>query len=367
MKIERKSNFELLRIFAMLLIVAHHFAVHSGFSFPADTLPPEKLYIQFIQMGGKIGVDIFVLISGYFMSTKSGFNPSKILKFVGQCFFISVVMYVALLASGIIDFSPIEMIKNVFPLTFNKWWFATCYFVLLILSPFINILIKNLSKKSYIKLLAVMMILWCLYPTFTTRSFYLNEFIWFVCLYFIAGYIRKYADDIHIKKSVSIAAIIILTILTYATAVTFDIIGLQHSIYADNALKFYDIQQLPILLLAFFTFMLFKEINIRHNKVVNTIAAASFGVYLIHDNGLIHEFLWKSLAHNDEYSQTMYIVPHSILVILLVYISCTAIDLLRLKLIEPLYVKLINKLVPKVYSIKNNFENKIHKKEQEHV
>ena len=67
---QRQSNIELLRIFAILIIIAHHLARHSGFSFPGNALTINRLWIQFIWVGGKLGVNIFVLISGWFMSTE---------------------------------------------------------------------------------------------------------------------------------------------------------------------------------------------------------------------------------------------------------------------------------------------------------
>ena len=64
LKINRQSNIELLRIIAMIFIIAHHFAVHGGFNFSTDIITVNSLWIQFIKIGGKIGVNIFVLISG---------------------------------------------------------------------------------------------------------------------------------------------------------------------------------------------------------------------------------------------------------------------------------------------------------------
>ena len=43
MKKERNSNFELLRIFAMLMIVMHHYICHGGFVFD-KALTFTKLY-----------------------------------------------------------------------------------------------------------------------------------------------------------------------------------------------------------------------------------------------------------------------------------------------------------------------------------
>ena len=64
---KRQSNIELLRIVAMLLIIAHHFSLHGGFVFSTASITVNRLWIQFIQIGGEIGINVFVLISGYFL------------------------------------------------------------------------------------------------------------------------------------------------------------------------------------------------------------------------------------------------------------------------------------------------------------
>ena len=60
----RNSSVELLRIISMVMIVFHHFAVHGGFKWDANAVTIPHFWYNFIIMGGKIGVDIFVLISG---------------------------------------------------------------------------------------------------------------------------------------------------------------------------------------------------------------------------------------------------------------------------------------------------------------
>ena len=72
----RQSNFELLRIISIVIIIAHHIAFHGGFEYPTEVVSINKLWIQFLLLGGKIGVDLFILISGYFLisSTKVKIN-----------------------------------------------------------------------------------------------------------------------------------------------------------------------------------------------------------------------------------------------------------------------------------------------------
>ena len=71
-KAPRQSNLELSRILAMYLIVMHHFSVHGGVSIWSGSAPLSfNFYLdQLLSTGGKIGVNLFVLITGYFLAKK---------------------------------------------------------------------------------------------------------------------------------------------------------------------------------------------------------------------------------------------------------------------------------------------------------
>lgn len=96
----RQSNIELLRIVAMLMIIAHHFVVHGGFEFSTDTITANRLWVQFIQMGGKIGVNIFVLISGYFLISTPTVKLEKVLKLWIQIFTYSFLIFIIFVICG---------------------------------------------------------------------------------------------------------------------------------------------------------------------------------------------------------------------------------------------------------------------------
>ena len=64
----RKSGFELLRIVAVVLIVAHHLVCHSGYLLFAEPLSVRRLFYQMCFMPfGKIGIALFLLISLWFL------------------------------------------------------------------------------------------------------------------------------------------------------------------------------------------------------------------------------------------------------------------------------------------------------------
>ena len=71
----RESNIELLRIFSMFFIVLFHFALHGVVKYYGinNTLTEHfnNCFTSFLLYGGKLGVDIFILITGYFMINSS--------------------------------------------------------------------------------------------------------------------------------------------------------------------------------------------------------------------------------------------------------------------------------------------------------
>lgn len=341
MENRRESNIELLRIIAMILIVAHHFSIHGGFEFTTDSISVNRLWIQFIQMGGKIGVNLFVLISGYFLVKLSDMKLSKVVRLGAQLFFYSIVIYGIFVGVGLIDFNIKMFIKYLFPPIFDIWWFASTYFVLYLVFPFINVLLNSLSKKMYQKMLILMTLCWCIVPTFTAQSFGSNTLVWFVYLYCLAGYIRLWKDGAVIKNKVIWGAVVILVALTFLSAIIFDIMGFKYPVFSEYATYFYDMQRLPMVLISVALFIGFKNAKVRYSRLINIISTATFGVYLIHDNEFVRVFLWKVVFRNAEFADSVYLIPYSIMVILAVYICCTAVELIRINLFEKQYMKLV--------------------------
>lgn len=340
----RKSNIELLRIIAMVMIIAHHIAVHSNFVFPTNSISINRLWIQFIQMGGKIGVDIFVLISGYFLITSNSIKTSKVLKLWLQIFTYSAGVFLV-----IILFSPQALgikalVKNVFPITFSKWWFASAYFMLYLISPYINRLLNSFCKKEYQRLLVLLFVSWCVIPTFLSASWQSNSLLWFVFLYALAGYVRLYIDVTSIKSSKCILIAGAIAVLTFLSVITFDILGLKFSFVATHTTFFYGMEKLPILVISLMLFLGFANMKIGYVPFINTISSTCFGIYLLHDNNYVRELLWSTIFQNTNYQQSNFLIPYTLMQIIVVFVICTIIEFIRIHLIEKVYLKPVEKL-----------------------
>ena len=332
----RSSSVELLRIIAMIAIVICHFATHGGFAFDEAKLTLPRLWWSFIEMGGNFGVNVFVLISGYFLVAGSGriFNFKRVFKFWWQVFFYSIIIYAIFSAVSSSEFDIISCIKAFFPITFGLWWFASTYFVLYLIHPFLNMLILNLDKKTYQILITAQLILWCIIPTLTHSSYQSNNLIWFITLYSVAGYVRLYGLNPKFTAKSYIGFFLLFSSLRFLSCVVIMAIGTAVPPISKYSLFFYGQQSIFTFLSAFCLFLAFEKWDIGSVKWINIIASATFGVYLIHDHPLIRSLLWKTVFVNAEYQESALIIPYSIAATLIVYIACTLTDLVRKAIIE---------------------------------
>jgi len=101
-------------------------------------------------------------------------------------------------------------------------------------------------------------------------------------------------------------------------------------------------QSLPIFLISFLLFLGFKKTNIKYYNFINKIASTTFGIYLIHDNSYIRSFLWADFFKVNGFENSNFLIPYSIYICFIVFVTCTIIDLIRQYTIEKYYMKCIS-------------------------
>lgn len=342
--INRNTSIELLRIISMIMIMFHHFAYHGNFEWNFNEVTLPHLWYDFILMGGKVGVDIFVLISGYFLieNTEKLFQPKKLLKFWGQVVFYSIMTYLLSVMLRLNAFEIKQLIKVCLPITYPGWWFASTYFMLYLIHPFLNKLLHGLSKTEYQYLILMMVLCWSIIPTATTQLFESNSLLWFVTLYGIAGYVNLYGGNQKLQSKHYFSLYFMVLIITYTVSTTFLFLGTKKEEWSTHAIDFFEIGRLPILLMAITLFMGFVTLKMNYHKWINMIASATFGVYLIHDSSYIRYYLWTNIFKINQYQDSTFLILYSILVVFILYVSCTMIDLIRKKLVEKPYMLFVN-------------------------
>ena len=336
----RNSNIEFLRVLSMLMIVAYHYSIY-GFYSENIMYTHNKFFVDIFGMGGKIGTDLFVLISGYYM-VNSSFTIKKLLSLMGQLWFYSIgalITFSLIYGSDILSFELLKL--SFFPLLSGHYWFVSYYVILLVLSPFLNILVKNLSRKQHLLLCVILFTLCTVMPEFLHLSYADGSLPLFVALYVSAAFLRLHIADGEKNKFFSLAALVLLVVFCLLRIISVDVLG---QIKMDSALleastAFMGAYSPFAFLIAVAMLLLFASMKARHNGFLSFIGGTALGVYLFHDNVLVREVLWQNILHTSSFSESQVLFLHAIVSVLFVFCAGVFLELIRQQSVEKLWNK----------------------------
>ena len=337
-KKQRNSNIELLRIIAMLFIVASHFYVHGAADVVSMDFSFNKLVMQFGHIGN-LGVDIFIIITGYFLST-STFKIKRVISLEVQVLFYSIFSFIIIALIDRDEFTIRNIVNSAFPAIRNEYWFYTSYLILFFLSPFINIILNGIDKKQNQYLLAFLITVFSIFPTFLNFDSFVNGgyiFDLIVC-YCLGAYIKRYPDNWfkqhrYIKLVIGVFALI-------SSTVVLDILG-----QSDKPAHFYTRSSTFVILVAVELFSIFVNFKEKNFNFVNIVGGSTFGVYLIHEYPLVRTIIWRQWFNNSEIVDKWYLIFYYAFSVIVVFVVCSVIEIFRQKLIEPYTNKLTDKLL----------------------
>lgn len=267
----------------MIVIIAHHYVVNSGLMelIETDPMSTKSLFLLIFGWGGKYGINCFVMITGYFMCT-SNISLKKFLKLFLEVEIYRVVIYLIFLTTGYEGFSLKSLLKQILPIAHIGSGFVDSYLVFFLLIPFLNILIKGMTEKQHISLVMICVMVFSVLPS-VSISVQIGYVGWFSIIYFIASYIRLYSKKIFENRTfwgMCTVCLILLSWLSVMACAWMNSKGMKISFfYFVN-----DCNKVLAVTTAVATFLFFKNLHLRYSKIINQMAAATFGVLLIHAN-----------------------------------------------------------------------------------
>lgn len=330
---------ELLRIVAMLMIITLHYLDKGNVLPDFAGMTTANHYIAWIVEAFCFGaVNLYVLISGYFLSS-SRFTFKKLFVLWAQILFYSWVIAGIFFLTGMAGegaTSLYELIFVVFPVTSGHYWFATVYVLLFAISPFLNAAIEKMNQKQHRACICVLLVIFSLWNSILPMTMPLADgegmdIAWFATLYVIAAYLRKYPADMKRKGWIYVLGYLLCCGLTFGFGI--GLLGVDRIVgklggYATN---WYAYNSLPIVLGSVCLFIAFIKMDIKNagiGKVINTLAGATFGVYLIHEHRYLR-YLWQQWLGVEQNAGKPLMILHLIGSILLVFAICVGIDLVR--------------------------------------
>lgn len=265
-------------------------------------------------------VSLFVLISGYFGIKTTLHKGVKLWLQVWMCSVISFLIpgimsgnFSYLIQSGII--------KVLFPITQEKYWYATSYMLIFVLANYINDASQKLSKEKFEKFLLIWWIVFSVIPTFTFHHMLedsgkgpANVFL----MYFIGRYIRIYKDDDNNFKKYALIAFISL-LLGFIGNMSATYLYTTYLGGSRAVCPFDSDYSVFIVIASIAIFMCFKSMTIK-SKLINSFAKHVFTIYLL-------ESAFRSiLAFDISKYQNSYYLPLVIAVLVITtMIGCSII------------------------------------------
>lgn len=358
---------EVLRIVAMLMIVACHMIIHLNIrahSFNMELLPAPGLRSAFkflVVQYGQVGVSIFFIISGYFLCRKT-FRYRRVFAAWAQMFFYCIIVLAVTFVVDCFGLLPenlsnllhgkelaYTLLWNVTPFTYRSYWFMSAYLIMLMFMPFINILISHMTQRDHAMLLVLLASI-SLIPLYFGKNYTWNDIIYAIFGYLAGAFIAQYGSGI--KKLTTkrlCACVAISTVLMLA----FDYV-------ASSGNKFVRVltwdQQvhggigiLPMII-AMCIFILVHRINMLRiqglaRTVILRVSKATFGVYLLHEHMFIFVALWTFVAWMlpAAYSSVAVAIIY-VITLLCVYAVISAVAIILDLLVKPLSNKIALKL-----------------------
>ena len=297
---QREANMELLRIVAMFLVLAVHTNDAALGELMRDDLTANVQNGSFRLLYEALAivcVDVFVLISGWF-----GIRPSVhgMAKFVFHCCYFYILLAVIPLVTGTMTIRELGSVLR----EGNTYWFVCSYIGLYLLSPVINTFFEHATSRQALCVTACYWIFLLYYGwLICERQFHSGySTISFVGLYLLARYVRIYGTRLTV---LSAKWYMIIYILCAAVCAGIGFISLWLNIVPTSVMPRMWSYLSPIVVIESMALLLFFSKFSFSSRLVNTLAAGSFGVFLLHLHPVVYPYyityaarIWEQYSGN---------------------------------------------------------------------
>lgn len=330
-KTKRQGNFELLRIISMVMIVTLHYLKKGGL-LSANEGSVVYYFAWALEALCLISVNSYVFISGYFTKSKT-FKLNKMLDLWIQTLFISVCIYLIAGKAGVIKgFTWDSFLASFLPITTNSYWFITTYFVFLAIAPFLVYITDSINQYQHKIVVFTLLFITSVLPTVFFKVEWLRiskgyHIIWFITLFFLASYIRKYDC---FKRKPAVYGLLYFLCCTAAFALRFAVKAVSLHFYKKDLGEtfFMRYNMFFIFLASLFLFLAFKNISIKGekiNKIITFFSSAAVYVYIIHEAPSIRTYYWKNIVKPTACNSMLDLLLNYIVSVGAIYIGCTLI------------------------------------------
>lgn len=326
----RNSSFELLRIISIIMIIGVHYLGYYALD-NVNKFTLNYYLTYFIESICIMGVNTFVLISGYFLITKNKVNIRKVIDLLIIVAFYGFIFYFLMMIINKTSFNIKDLIKSMIPFWLGKRWFVRTYIILFLISPFMNRGLRELGKKPFENLIFIWILFFSIWPSFFPYPPVTDDgygIINFVLLYIIGAYIR-----LHYKNNKSIWIYVVL----YIMCILGTYLGKLYYGYT------WTYNFITNIIGSVMLFLIFSKLKIT-SKNINYIALFVFGIYMVHYDVQTQEFIYGKILKCSNYVNSHWLILHIIYSIVILFVISLLIDIVRSNIFKISVDTIINKI-----------------------
>lgn len=365
----RQSNFEVMRIISMIMIVMWHLIFHGNLM--DTTTGTTKFILELLVLIGAVHVNSFIIVTGYFQCEKR-FSIKKVFSLMGSVWFYKVLFLIVAIVIGF-SVTRLEILQELMPIDIRDYWFINCYILLYFISPYLNILINKMKQQQHRKLIIGGMILFCIIPMITNQGSVQNNgytIVNFCYLYLVGAYLKKYPlkENLHfINYSKNKRQCIYLFVAVSACFLNFifyqfskSLISMDNSLLSEigkNFLLSWRSFSNPLIIIqSIFYFLFFSTLTIKSKKI-NVLSKYVLDVYLIHENYYMLNVIYIWMLTSTWYKLNGYLViALTIITPIIIFFICIIISVLKNILFKFITSRMVwKKTSNRIYKYLNDF------------
>lgn len=332
----RQVGFEWLRILAMLMVIGVHYGLYGGLLDTTERSGSNYVFTVVVKNLSGIAVNCYILLTGYFLCCRKFRCERVVMVYLQMAFYSLFFLALSWIVPLTAEPRAAAFFCSIFPFTAMQYWFVSSYLVLLLLSPFLNMVIRNATRRQFQLLLATLFLIVGILPSINRDIFAAGvraKLPLFILLYFCGAYCQEYIRLEARRWKFFLGGYL------GVTALNFVLLGVNFFTKKEYGIRPFACEDyLFVVTLAgalfFFLFWGCVRINAAGwlGKVILRLSPLAFGVYLFHDNPLFRDYLWHHIIRLDLYFKSPWYPLISIGVILGIYATGSAFDWIRLRL-----------------------------------
>lgn len=355
----RDSGIELLKIFAIFVIVINHTVqslTNEAYNIPNNgfvidisraTTNIQCILLQIFRHFGVLGNSVFFICSAWFLLKSKNWNKKKWFFMVIEIWVVSIVIFIItyIILHGNISIGII--ISSLFPTTFGNNWYMTCYLLFYPIHPILNSIVNMMNQRQLFRSTLVMVFLYVFMNFINCSWFFSSAIILWITIYFAIAYMQKYLMSFVDNIRENIILFIIGVIGFIGIILITDICGLYSQVLSDKVMRWVNNCNPFLLAMSIAMFNIARNIHFK-NRFINYISKLSLLIYIIHENIILRTYfrpaMWNYVYKRFGYSDVIQWVFIISFIIFIFGILCSILYVLTLQ-------RFVNKVSGKLYEV----------------